>query len=194
MKKIPFIILLLNIVFLTYSCNSSSGSFGNSKNQVDELCSCVLRTGITADNILSLESDRDLQRTIEKNFIKEASRMYEIYGEMKDELFELPVAERKNYIKGLIKDALDTKCADMLFDVIPYTLVLKGLDEFEEEIEEELKRMDRNGINFSYGGRKEEKKYERKEGDKSESAEEEYYEEYYEEAPADESEYQETYD
>jgi hypothetical protein len=116
--KIIFYVLFLG--FLINSCSNPGEDYAN------KLCSCMKESGLK--NGLN-------QRDFTRSFNRNEPCFEEIGKEFYFTLKEMDDSQRANFMKQFSKALLETDCADIAFNLIPYDEMLKEMGrKFENDL------------------------------------------------------------
>ena len=130
----------LSSLLLFTGCSSPESK---AEDRAEEICECVLELGINKDmNLFSLQ-DRSKMRDIERKAERELPRkLLKVFKEIEDDIDPLSKDEKKEYTRALMKAMMDTECADIALDNIPYDMLGMGIDMAEEQIERQERYRD----------------------------------------------------
>ncbi len=106
------------------------------EDRAEEICDCVKSIGISDDmNIFSLQS-RSVMRDIEDKAERELPRkLLKVFKKIEKDIDPLSKEEKKEYTRALMKAILDTDCADIALNNIPYDMLGLGIDMMEEQLD-----------------------------------------------------------
>lgn len=133
MKTIIYSIAVGAMFLLLSSCG---GVKANANDHAEEMCECLQDAGL--DNTVSIMKlqDRSYTRDLERNMEKTVPRcMLPILKEIEEEINDLSKNDKKEYTKAFLKACIDTECADLALDMIPYDMLGIALGEAERQIE-----------------------------------------------------------
>jgi len=133
MKTIIYSIMATSMIVLLGACGSPEKK---ANDHAEEICECLQDAGL--DNSLSLIKlqDRRYMNEMEDKMEKTVPKcMLAILKEMDEEISELSKKEKKEYTKAFLKGCIDTECADIALDLIPYDMLGIALGEAERQIE-----------------------------------------------------------
>ncbi|XOV66392.1 MAG: hypothetical protein ACFHU9_12270 [Fluviicola sp.] len=129
---------LLLIVGFTYllPITGCSSPKKKAETKADEICDCVLELGIERDiNMFSL-MDASKMREIERKAKRELPRkLIKIFREIEHDIAPLSKEKKKEYTRALFKAMMDTECADIALDNLPYDMLGPGIDMMEERFD-----------------------------------------------------------
>ncbi|MCR9171507.1 MAG: hypothetical protein NXI10_03375 [bacterium] len=120
-------------MFLFTGCSSPESK---AEDRAEEICDCVKAIGINEDmNLFSLQ-DRSVMRDIERKAERELPReLLKVLKKIEEDIEKLSKEEKKEYTRALMKSMMDTDCADMALDNIPYDMLGLGIDMMEEQLD-----------------------------------------------------------
>lgn len=108
-----------------------SGIESKAEKRANELCACLEKVGMSSAVMrggLGSSFDRDFTRKLENEFPELA---LEVVKKMEKDLKGLSDKEKKAYTKAFLKASIDTPCADIALDKVPYdmfSLLREGLE------------------------------------------------------------------
>lgn len=106
------------------------------EDRAEAMCDCVMELGIDKNMNLMTLQDRSTMRDIERKAEKELpEKLLKILREIEDDIDPLSKEEKKEYTRALMKAILDTECADLALDNIPYDMLGLGIDMMEQQME-----------------------------------------------------------
>lgn len=131
MKALLTAAVLLSL-FIFSGCSSPEDE---AEGHAVEICDCIKSIGIDeSTNIFKLQ-DRKFMREVERKAQRELpEKLLVIFKEIEKDLAGLSKYEKKEYTRALLKSLLDTDCADIALDNIPYDMLGLGIDEMEDQI------------------------------------------------------------
>lgn len=133
MKKLIYTTAILSITILLSNCSDPEE---DAKNHAEEMCDCVKEIGFNEDINIFDFGDPDFARNLERRAEKELPRKFlKIFREMEKEMHELDRKEKKEYVRTFLKSLLDTDCANIILDRLPYEMIGPALDELEKEVD-----------------------------------------------------------
>jgi hypothetical protein len=107
MKTIIYFISATSIAIALSACG---GVEADAAGHAKEMCECLQDAGLDNSISISKIQDRSFQRNLERKI------------------------DKKEYTKAFLKACIDTECADIALDLIPYDLLGLGLGEAERQI------------------------------------------------------------
>lgn len=120
-------------IFLFSGCSSNESK---AENRAEEICDCVKSIGIDKNISIGKLQNRDFVRDIERKAEKELPRkLLKVLRKIEEDIDDLSKAEKKEYTRSLMKALIDTDCADIALDNIPYDMLGFGLDMAEEGLD-----------------------------------------------------------
>lgn len=119
--------------------SACGGIQSQAESRANELCACAEKTGINESIIKSSFLPRGMDRKFEREFPKLA---LDVLKKMEEDLKDLSQRERKEYTKAFLKAAIDTPCADIMFNLIQFDM----LSTLRKEMEKQVRRNDRRQL------------------------------------------------
>jgi len=120
-------------VLLFSGCSSNESK---AEDRAEEICDCVKAIGINEDLSFVKLQDRKVMRDIERKAEKELPReLLKVMRKIEEDIDDLSKEEKKEYTRALMKALIDTDCANIALDNIPYDMLGFGLDMLESEFE-----------------------------------------------------------
>jgi hypothetical protein len=121
MKKQSFFLFLTLIVIIAASCSD-----GSPEKLAKEACDCMKGAGLkSAGDILSMQDSRETERKVQGRM---RDCMQDVGEKIKKEMEDIDDSDdRAQYMKDLLKAALDTDCADFALEAIPYDEMIRSL-------------------------------------------------------------------
>jgi hypothetical protein len=132
MKKSLFAFILpLLLVFV--GCSSPQSS---AENHAEEICDCLKEIGVNKDLTIAKMQDREFMRDMEDKAERTLpAKMIKIMKAIEKDLSSLSKDDKKEYTRTFLKAIIDTDCADVLFENIPYDMMGIAIGEMEREME-----------------------------------------------------------
>tara|TARA_B110000027_G_C15871737_1_gene191484 strand:+ start:21 stop:500 length:480 start_codon:yes stop_codon:yes gene_type:complete len=132
MKTIIYFISATSIAIALSACG---GVEADAAGHAKEMCECLQDAGLDNSISISKIQDRSFQRNLERKMEKTVPKcLLPIVKEMEEEISDLSKNDKKEYTKAFLKACIDTECADIALDLIPYDLLGLGLGEAERQI------------------------------------------------------------
>jgi hypothetical protein len=132
MKALLAATALLSL-FIFSGCSSPEVQ---AKDHAEQICDCIKSIGIDEDIDIFKLQDRKFMREVERKAERELpQKLLVILKEIDEELSDLSKNDKKEYTRALLKSLLDTDCADIALDNIPYDMLGLGIDVMEDEFE-----------------------------------------------------------
>lgn len=120
-------------ILLFAGCSSNESK---AENRAEEICDCVKSIGIDKSLSIGKLQNREFMRDIERKAEEELPRkLLKVLRKIEEDIDNLSKEEKKDYTRSLMKALIDTDCADIALDNIPYDMLGFGLDMVEEGIE-----------------------------------------------------------
>ena len=122
------------------------GAEAKAENHAEELCTCLTDAGLDNSlNILRL-NDRSFMRDMEDKFQNEVPECaMKVFREMEKDLDDMSKNQKKEYTKAFLKACIDTDCADIAINMIPYDRMGMAVDMLEDQLRRQQRyRRDRN--------------------------------------------------
>jgi hypothetical protein len=131
MNKYLFIFILP--LFVVAGCGSSESS---AENHAEEICDCLKEIGVNKDLNMVKMQDREFMRTMEDKAERVLpGKILKIMKEVDKDLSSLSKVEKKAYTRAFLKAMIDTDCADVALENIPYDMMGIAIGSMEREIE-----------------------------------------------------------
>ena len=132
MKKGLLLFAVLSVLFGA-GCSSQQS---RAEAHAEEICDCLKEVGVNEDlNLLKLQ-DRDFVRKMERKAERILpKKILKIMKEIESEMADLSKNEKKEYTRSFLKAAIDTECADVALDNIPYDMMGLFIDMLERQID-----------------------------------------------------------
>gem|GEM_PF-1979854 len=144
MKNMKHLILPALLVFILTGCG---GIESKAERRAKELCACLEKVGLSSSVMrggLGGSFDRDFERKLENEFPELA---LEVVKKMEKDLKGLSNKEKKAYTKAFLKASIDTPCADIALDKVPYDMISVAREQLERQVKRN-KRRERGDFEF----------------------------------------------
>lgn len=132
MKK--YLLIPILPLLVVAGCGSSESS---AENHAEEICDCLKEIGVNKDLTIVKMQDREFMRGMEDKAERVLpGKILKIMKEVDKDLSSLSKDEKKAYTRAFLKAMIDTECADIALENIPYDMMGLAIGEMESEIEQ----------------------------------------------------------
>jgi hypothetical protein len=136
--KITFI-LIIGATFT--SCGSNEAA---TRKHAEELCDCMEDIGLDESLSLADLNNYDQMREMEKKAEESLPKCaFAILKNIQSDLDELNKSEKKDYTKSFLKNVIDTECADVILDKVPFDMMGMLVVQMEKEVDRAERRRKR---------------------------------------------------
>lgn len=127
---------VLTILIIGAVISSCVSNEAKTRDHAEALCDCMKEIGLnddlTAEDLEDRRKVRKMENDAERHLPKCA---LPILKEMKVEMDELGKSEKKEYTKAFLKNVIDTDCADVVLDNVPFEALGLLIDDLESQVD-----------------------------------------------------------
>lgn len=133
MKKLNLILSIATISLFVVSCGNNAASLA------EDACECADKLGVeSSDDLEDLFGDYKEMRKIERKAEKVLPKcLLKVAEEIDEEMDDMDKDGQVKFVKDFINGALETSCAEIVLEAIPYDAMGTGLNMVKKQIERE---------------------------------------------------------
>lgn len=136
--------LILLALPLTFILSACGGAASEAETHAQQMCDCLQKAGLDADLDFADMNSRKWRRKMNTKEAKDYPKCaLEVLKKMNRTIKNLGKKERKTYSKAFLHACVDTDCADLMLEAVPYDRLdrtirmLEMSIQFQEALEEE---------------------------------------------------------